>query len=124
VVTKTVEFTATASLESAHAALTQSDIPEALHGHNWKITAKWSAHLAAKNNFSEESVTELKRAVSELECTNLNTTSGIMQKGVTAESIAKLLFKMLENVQTDADLVSVTVEEEPDCSIEYFEYKV
>jgi 6-pyruvoyl-tetrahydropterin synthase len=118
--TNRVEFTAGTSLESAHSVLEQKNCCEKLHGHSWTVTVRWAAYSPTDQGLFEHHLSNLENTVSDLDHGNLNDIEGVKKNMATAEAVAKLIFKRLSAINAGSCLVSVQVEEEPDCSISYF----
>jgi len=118
--TNRVEFTAGVSLESAHSVLEKKNCCEKQHGHSWAVTARWAADSPTDQGFFEHHLSNLENTVSDLDHRNLNDIGRSEKNIATAEAIAKMIFKRLSAINAGSCLVSVRVEEEPDCSISYF----
>lgn len=117
------EIEAVTELESAHAVLEEEERDEPLHGHSWKITARWAFHpIINMKDVKEKCISDLTNAASKLQFTNLNYLNN-MNNSATAECIANHIFTMLSGRSKNVRLLSVTVEEELDCFVKYYEDK-
>lgn len=117
---KRVEFTAVANLESAHSVVEQKGQHEALHGHSWKVTVRWSAESPIENNIIMKENSSFLNIVTNLDHVNLNDISETEKCSSTAEAVAKMIFERLKPEEPQIRLVAVQVEEEPDCCISYY----
>jgi 6-pyruvoyl-tetrahydropterin synthase len=119
---KRTEFTTVINLESAHSVLERKGRHEKLHGHSWTVTARWAADFPLDQRVFEHHRSYLEKAVSDLDHENLNDIEGVKENMATAEAIVELIFKRLSAINAGPNLVSVQIEEEPDCCISYFKY--
>lgn len=116
-----IEYSFSINLESAHSAMMDSGLKEKVHGHEFKITVILSADVSKEHSSIALQAEDFKHAMAEYEYFNLNELKETANYTLSAETLAHSLYKVLTDRITDMNIevISVSVEEEPDCAIEY-----
>jgi 6-pyruvoyltetrahydropterin/6-carboxytetrahydropterin synthase len=108
--------------EAAHHLTSYQGVPEAVHGHSWRVEAALAAAELDGEGMAFDFVA-VKRALDELAARldhkDLNGVPPFDRLSPTTERIAEWFFAGLAALLPGAPLVELTVWEGPDCSATY-----
>jgi 6-pyruvoyltetrahydropterin/6-carboxytetrahydropterin synthase len=119
--------TVRAGFEAAHALHRYRGLPEAVHGHSWRVEAQLATTTLDEDGLAYD-FCEVQKALlavlGPLDHRCLNEVPPFDQVSPTAEAVAQWVYEELRNRLPGAPLVSVTVFEGPENSVTYFPSEV